>query len=75
MSRTFKMSVGRAQSALSVDAKDGREKNFEMLLNPFGTIPNSIFAEAIGARQKWRRRMGGALVPMLLQGECGYENL
>jgi hypothetical protein len=70
------MSVGREpQSALSVDAKGGHKKNFDMLLNSFGTIPNSISAKAIRLGKNGGAAWGGALVPMLLQGECGYENL
>lgn len=55
--------------------KGGRQKDFEMLLNSFGTIPNSISAKAIRLGKNGGAAWGGALVPMLLQGECGYENL
>jgi len=44
-------------------------------LNPFWTAPNSFSTEAVWLGKIGGAAWGGVLVPMLLQGECGYENL
>jgi len=44
------------------------------VLKLFSTLPKSFAVEAVWL-ENGRCRWAAHLVPMLLQGECGYENL
>jgi hypothetical protein len=47
---------------------------FRSVLKLFLRLPKSFAVEAVWLDNR-RRRWAAPLVPMLLQGECGYENL